>query len=335
VSDTGGCGAMAMLRRVARYLPSLVLLLVLLAVIPGGYPQWLAGYLVLFILQGYVAWLLFCKAGQQFYAYSATMTVGAYTTVVLEHYGIDHLVMEVVAGGVVAGVVAVAFFLSTSRARGFYAGIASFLLAILIPTVIQATTSVTGGQNGITVNGLNFTWGSTRYFVFIVVVVAAVVALLVWLSDTRVGRIFTLIADNEVLTEAAGIRTFNFKLLAYAIGGVVSGIGGGLYLNYFGSISSGDITVFTSVMIFFMPILGSRRSLYGPIIGACFLVLVPELFTSVEQYMDILMGTAYLVVMLFMQDGIVAGVANIIGRVRGTRRGGVCGGEKGFPAGDS
>jgi branched-chain amino acid transport system permease protein len=307
---------MTLSRRVSQYLPATVLLLGLLSFLVGGYIQFLTGFLFLFIIQGYVAWLLFYKAGQSFYGYSAFMIVGAYTCVVLQRLGGVPLVLQIVLGALLSSLIAIVFFLCTSRAKGFYAGMASFLLAILMPKVVEGLYAVTGGRSGVQFTGLDVLWGANNYLLAVILITVAIVAFIPWLCNTRAGKVLTLVAENEPLALAAGINSFNYKLLAYGIAGLLSGLGGGLYINYMGSISSIDITVFTSVSIFFMPLLGSKRSPYGPIVGAMFVVLIPELFSSVERYLDLLFGLSYIVVMVFLPEGIIVGVGNLIANLR-------------------
>lgn len=271
----------------------------------GGYAQWVMGYLYLFIIQGYVAWLLFYKAGQSFYGYSATMALGAYTCVVSQRFLNVSPILQILFGALLSSLLAIIFYLSTSRSRGFYAGMASFLLAILLPKLIEALYPITGGRSGVQINSLNVSLGSTNYFLVVIFITATIVFFIAWLTKTRMGKIWTLISENEDLAESIGLNTFYYKLLAYAMAGLISGLGGALYVHYTSSISSVDINVFTSVTIFFIPLLGSKRSMYGPVIGALFIVLFPELFSSIERYIEILYGLSYILVMIFLPNGLI------------------------------
>jgi branched-chain amino acid transport system permease protein len=147
--------------------------------------------------------------------------------------------------------------------------------------------------------------GSTNYFLVVIFITATIVFFIAWLTKTRMGKIWTLISENEDLAESIGLNTFYYKLLAYAMAGLISGLGGALYVHYTSSISSVDINVFTSVSIFFIPLLGSKRSMYGPVIGALFIVLFPELFSSIERYIEILYGLSYILVMIFLPNGLI------------------------------
>lgn len=291
-----------------------VLLVPLLFALTGGYLQWVVGYLYLFLLQGYVAWFLFFKSGQPFFGYSVTMALGAYGTIILTEMFHWSLLASISISAVMSAIVGVIVFLSTSRAKGFYVSMASFLLAILFPKLIEALQPITGGRSGLYFDGIKAVISGNQFYVIIILSTVVVVALIFWLMGTKVGKILTLISENDTLTQAVGINTFKYKILAYGVAGLLSGFGGALYVNYSGFISSIDIEVFTSLYIVFIPLIGGSRITYGPILGALFVILVPELLVSVERYLRIFFGVLFILVMVLLPDGITP---NIIKLVRG------------------
>ena len=125
----------------------------------------------------------------------------------------------------------------------------------------------------------------------------------------------TLISENDLLTQAVGINTYKYKILAYAIAGLVSGFGGALYVNYTGFISSVDIEVFTTVYIFFIPLIGGSKVFYGPIFGALFVILVPELLVPVERYLRIFFGLIFILVIVLLPDGVAPAIQRLFRRV--------------------
>lgn len=305
--------------RYEKILTVLILLVPLLFALRGGYLQQVTGYLFLFLIQGYVAWFLYFKSGQPFFGYSVTMAVGAYGTIVLTTYVEGFLLPSMLISSVAAGLIGVLIFLATSRARGFYVSMASFLLAILFPKLVEAMQSITGGRSGLYFTGLGGIIGQTSLYLLVVVLTALVVGFFVWLMSTKTGQILTLISENDPLTLAVGINTFKYKALAYAIGGFISGLGGAMYVNYTGFISSVDIEVFTTVYIFFIPLIGGSRVLYGPIVGALFVILVPELLVSVERYMRIFFGLTFILVIVLLPQGLVPSFHQALARIRSAR----------------
>ena len=290
----------------------LILLVPLLFVRKGGYLQEVTGYVYLFLIQGYAAWFLFFKSGQPFFGYSVTMAIGAYGTIVLTTIYHWSLFTSMFISSVLATMVAVAMFLSTSRARGFYVSMASFLLAILFPRLIEALQPITGGRSGLYFGGISEMIGYRTLYLVIIVLTALVTAFFFWMIGTKAGRILTLISKNDRLTQAVGINTFVYKILAYAITGFISGFGGCLYVNYTGFVSSVDIEVFTTLYIFFIPLIGGSRVLYGPILGALFVILVPELLVPVERYFRIFFGLIFILVIVLLPDGLAPNIQKLL-----------------------
>lgn len=281
-----------------------ILLLPSLLVLVGGYFQEIASDVLLFLIQGYVAWFLLYKCGQPFFGYSVTMSLGAYGTIVLTEIYRWPLLVSAVMGTLMSCVIGIGIFMSTCRAKGFYVGMASFLLAILFPKVIDALKPITGGRNGLYFDGVYALMDTNTYYLILVVLTVAIVGFFFWLMTTRVGQTLTLIAENDQLAQTVGLNTFKYKLLAYAIMGLFSGLGGALYVNYYGFISSVDIEVFTTIYIYFIPLIGGSRVCYGPLIGTIIVILVPDLFAAVERYQRILFGLIFILVLIFLPDGV-------------------------------
>lgn len=136
-----------------------------------------------------------------------------------------------------------------------------------------------------------------------------------WIMGTRTGRILTLISENDLLTKAVGINTYKYKVLAYVIAGLVSGFGGAIYVNYTGFISSVDIEVFTTLYIFFIPLIGGSRVFYGPILGALFVILVPELLVPVERYFRIFFGLIFVLMIVLLPEGLAPNFQKLLRRI--------------------
>ncbi len=281
----------------------------------GGYHRWFTGYVLLYLIQGYVAWFIFSKCGQPFYGYAVTMAVGAFSSIVTAVMFGWPLWAGILLGGVLSSLVASTLFVTTSRARGFYVGMVSFMLVILFPSLIEALRDITGGRSGLSFRGLKGLIGLDGLLWLIVGFVIVVAGILFWLMRTKTGRILTIISENDDLAKAVGINTFIYKLLGYAIGGFISGLGGGLYVNYIGSISSVDIGVLTTIYITFIPIVGGSKVPFGPVIGTLFIRLIPEALADIERYLSIIFGAAFVFVMVGMRGGIGDNVVNAIERI--------------------
>lgn len=276
----------------------------------GGYIQWLTGYVLLYLIQGYVAWFLFSKCNQPFYGYAFTMAIGAYSTIVpTVIYGWP-IWGGMLLGGVLSSVAASILYIATSRARGFYVGMVSFLLTILFPSVVEAMRNVTGGRSGMSFGGLSRIIGYDMTLWLLLGVAILVAGIFFWLLRTKTGKIFVSIAENDQLARSIGLNTFRYKLLAFAIAGFISGIGGGLYIGFVRSISSIDLNVTQTLYITFIPIIGGTRVPFGPLLGTLFIRLVPETLSSIERYLDMIFGATFVVVVV----GLPGGIGNFLHR---------------------
>lgn len=294
----------------------LILLLPLLFVLRGGYIQEVTGYVYLFLIQGYAAWFLFFKSGQPFFGYSVTMAIGAYGTIVLTEIYKWPLLASIFISAAMATIVGVIIFISTNRARGFYVSMASFLLAILFPNLIDALQPITGGRSGLYFSGITAIIGYKTLYLLVIFLTAAITALFFWIMGTKAGKILTLISENDQLTQAVGINTLKYKIFAYTVAGFISGFGGALYVNYTGFVSSVDIEVFTTLYIFFIPLIGGSRVFYGPILGALFVILMPELLVPVERYFRIFFGLIFILVIVLLPEGLAPNIEKLLRKMK-------------------
>ncbi|MBW2064347.1 MAG: branched-chain amino acid ABC transporter permease [Deltaproteobacteria bacterium] len=293
----------------------IVLLIPLSFVLWGGYLQQVTGYLYLFIIQGYVAWFLLFRSGQPFFGYSVTMAMGAYGTIVLTEIYKWPLLISALVGSGMATLISVGVFFGTSRAKGFYVGMTSFLLALLFPMVVEGTRDISGGRSGIYFTRPDSLLGPDVLYLLIVFLTALIAAGLFAFMRTKTGTILTLISENDELSQTVGINTIKYKALSYGIAGFLSGVGGALYVNYNGFISSIDVDAFTTLYIYFIPLLGGRKSSYGPLIGALIVIMVPELLLSIERYLRIIMGVVFILVITFLPEGVGPSIENILNRI--------------------
>ena len=117
--------------------------------------------------------------------------MGAYGTIVLTEIYHWPLPVSMIMGCLLSCLLGMAIFLATCRARGFYVGMASFLLAILFPKVIDALKPITGGRNGLYFDGIQGVIDYNSYYLILVLFAVLVVAFLFWLMTTRTGQILT------------------------------------------------------------------------------------------------------------------------------------------------
>jgi branched-chain amino acid transport system permease protein len=127
-----------------------------------------------------------------------------------------------------------------------------------------------------TILGLSFS-GPIKYYYLLVVFVAVVIALTLRLQNSRIGRAWEAIREDEVAARAMGINTTNLKLLAYAMGATFGGVAGGVFSAIQGFISPESFVLVESIMVVSMVVLGGMGNVWGVVLGAILLSFVPEI----------------------------------------------------------
>jgi branched-chain amino acid transport system permease protein len=291
-----------------------LLLTPILFLFADSYWPYITTVVYLFIFQGYVAWFLLYRTGQNFFGYAVTMGCGAYGTIVLTELYNWPILLSGLVGCLLAATVAVVIFFATIRAKGFYVGMVSFLLCVLFPMVIEGMRPITGGRSGIFFDGLALTLGDDLFYIIIILSTVIFVAALFLFMRTKTGAILTIISQNDELTGTVGINTVWYKALAYSLAGFFSGFGGFLFVNFNGTASSVDFDPFLTVYIYFIPLLGGRNVPYGPLIGALIIKLAPELLTSIERYQSIIMGLVFVLVIALLPNGLGTSLDNLVAK---------------------
>jgi branched-chain amino acid transport system permease protein len=124
--------------------------------------------------------------------------------------------------------------------------------------------------------GLTFS-GPIKYYYLLLVVLLAVIVINLRLQDSRIGRAWVAIREDEVAAQSMGINTRNVKLLAFAMGASFGGIAGGMFSAIQGFISPESFVLVDSIMVLAMVVLGGMGNIWGVIAGAVLLSFVPEI----------------------------------------------------------
>jgi len=141
---------------------------------------------------------------------------------------------------------------------------------------------------------------------YIALVAALVVAFVaIRLRDSRLGRAWLAIREDEDVAEALGVNLVQTKLLAYMLGAAFAGLGGAIFAGLLGSIFASSVTLFVSINVAALVIVGGMGSIPGVVVGAIFLIGVPELFREFSEYRFLFYGVALIAMMLFRPEGLL------------------------------
>ena len=253
---------------------------------------------ILFILLSLGLNIVVGFAGLLDLGYIAFYAVGAYTYALLAspHFGL-HLPFWVILpiGAAVACVFGVLLGAPTLKLRGDYLAIVTLgfgeIVRIFLNNLSQPV-NLTNGPQGVTLIdpftvgnfsfarsetflGLTFS-GPVKYYYLLMLVLLAVIVINLRLENSRIGRAWIAIREDEVAAQAMGINTRNIKLLAFAMGASFGGIAGGMFSAMQGFISPESFVLVESIMVLSMVVLGGMGNIGGVIVGALLLSFVPE-----------------------------------------------------------
>ncbi len=317
-----GVGAAGGSRRTRLALMALALAGLLLLPIAGG--LFVAQVMVLvglYILMGLGLNLEVGFAGLLDLGFVAFFAIGAYTVALLTsrgEHGIAHMsfwaaIPVAVAVSLVAGVI---FGIPVLRVRGDYLAIATLGLGEIVRLLVlsDALEPWLGGSFGVLAIPkpviAGYELSGPRQLYYLTVVASALIAYVAWrLQDSRLGRAWMAIREDEDVAQAIGINLVTTKLLAYGIGGAMGGIGGAIFAVMLGSVFPHSFQLLISINVLVLIILGGMGSIWGVIVGALVLVGLPELLREFGEFRFLIYGIVLVAMMLFRPEGLLPAAA--------------------------
>jgi branched-chain amino acid transport system permease protein len=303
----------------------------------------LTNFAILFVLLSLGLNIVVGFAGLLDLGYVAFFAVGAYIYALLAspHFGL-HLPFWITLplGALIACIFGVLLGSPTLKLRGDYLAIVTLGFGEIIRIFMNNLSdpiNITNGPKGIaTIDAINLfglDFGNTtrfgdfavnglmKYYYLLLVILLIVIVINLRLQNSRIGRAWEAIREDELAARAMGINTTRMKLLAFAMGASFGGIAGGVFASIQGFISPESFTLTQSVMILAMVVLGGMGNIWGVILGAVLLSFVPELLRSVvapaQQFLFgkqviesevlrmLLFGLAMVVMMLYRPAGLL------------------------------
>ena len=249
------------------------------------------GYTVLGAL-GVQLLIGFC--GQVTLGHAAFLAVGAYTStlLILEFPWPKFLLdlglaypISILAAAVVAGIWSVLFGLPSARVKGFYLILTTMAAQfITVDFVITQYISQIGGRGqafslppGTIKIGPWVIDSDLKIYYMMLVLVILLVAAVVNLLRSRVGRAWVAIRDNDISAEVMGINVVQYKLFAFFVAGFIGGVAGAFWISNLAAISPEHFPWFWSLWLVGVILIGGVGSIHGTIFGAIFMVVVMEL----------------------------------------------------------
>jgi branched-chain amino acid transport system permease protein len=260
--------------------------------------------------------------------YVAFYALGAYTTAyfsgALPLQPPFHLNPFVVipAAVVVAMLAGVLLGLPTLRLRGDYLAIVTLGFGEIVYVLANDWTSVTGGSPGtlslptfsVSLLGLHYSWNPAdplSYYYLMLGVIVPVIVLFDFLNNSKVGRSWAAIREDEVAAQSLGINALKYKVMAFAIGASTAGVAGVFTAAKVGVLFPATFVLQLSITILVLVIFGGMGSILGVLVGAVFLQWLPSYLTFhsylgyQESDLYLYIGALLVIMMIFRPQGLV------------------------------
>jgi branched-chain amino acid transport system permease protein len=252
--------------------------------------------------------------GQISIGHGAFMMIGGYTTVIMSHDHHTNLIATLPLAALVSFGCGLLVGLPALRLSGVYLALATFALAVSVPQLPLKFSKFLGGSNGLqTDHTVSHLW------LYVVAWSCAAVAFVTaWLLlRGRIGRAFRSVRDSEVAAVSSGVSLPIYKTFAFGVSAAYAGVAGSLFvLATNGFAQPNEFGILLSLKILIGAAVAGLGSLWGLVVGAVFVGLLPEISSSVPLLgpahgQDLVFGLVVILVMLLLPNGFAGLLARL------------------------
>ena len=293
---------------------ALVVLLAGLVAYRSSYFNQIAITTMIFVILAASLNLITGSAGLLSLGHGAFFGVGAYAAALLSTKLGWPFWLTLPAAGAIAAAVGALVAIPTMRLTSIYFAVATLGIGEMIYVTLLNWVGVTRGPMGIrSIPGLSV-FGQEGMVVAMVVVALVMLGTL-WvvhrLTHSYYGNSLRALREDDACADAMGIDVGRLKLQSFGMACAMAGVAGGLFAHTTGYISPESFKFGESILILSMIVVGGLGSLYGSIIGAVLLSVLPELLRDLGSYRMIAVGVVLFVSILFLPKGLVGEVSAI------------------------
>lgn len=255
-------------------------------------------------------------AGMLDLGYVAFYAVGAYSYALLNyHYGVGFW-LALPIGALIGLVFGVLLGIPVLGLRGDYLAIVTLGFGEIVRLILENWSKFTFGPSGIanipkpTLPGFDLTRSQGILFIYYIMIGLVIFTIFVVnrLQDSRLGRSWLALREDEIACQAMGIDKMKTKLAAFALGATWAGMMGVIFASKTAFINPASFTFLESAIILSIVVLGGMGSILGVILGALILILLPEELRAFSQYRMLIFGASMVLMMVFRPQGIISNV---------------------------
>ena len=301
------------------YVPALITISVFALVFPFIFSMYQTNIMItglIYIMLGLGLNIVVGLAGLLDLGYVAFYAVGAYSYALLNHhFGIGFwTALPIGAGvGVLFGIL---LGFPVLRLRGDYLAIVTLGFGEIIRLILENWNEFSFGPSGIgniprpSLFSIQLSLQNATIYIYYLMILLVLFTIFVVnrLQDSRIGRAWIALREDEVACEAMGVDRRKTKLTAFALGATWAGMAGVIFAAKTTFINPASFTIWESIIILCIVVLGGMGSIIGVIVGALILILLPEYLRAFSEYRMLIFGGMLVLMMVFRPGGIVSDV---------------------------
>lgn len=262
--------------------------------------------------------LLIGFAGQISLGHAGFLGIGAYASAVLPtHFGL-HPLLAMTVGAAITAVIASMLAKPIFKLKGNYLAMATLGLGIIISITLRNEAQWTGGPDGmsvpaLTLFGLEFSSEKQWYWLVVTLLVISV-----WTSlniiDSPFGRALRALHGSEVASQVVGVNIARYKASIFVLSAVFASLMGSITAHYIGFVTPNFADFFHSIELVTMVVVGGMASVFGSIVGAVLLTVLPQALATFEGWETVVFGSVLMLCMIFLPKGLVPTLAAKFGK---------------------
>ncbi|MGC8790055.1 MAG: branched-chain amino acid ABC transporter permease [Desulfurella sp.] len=286
-----------------------IVIFILLIFVPYVFSSYVVGVftIALYFAVFVMSWdLLFGYSGEVNFGSTFQIGIGAYTAAILNINTHMPLALCIVLGAVAAILSGLILVAPALRLKGPYFGLITLVSVLLLEQFVTIFAQYTGGEIGLSVPGIISVSSKINYYMALLFCAFSAMVMLV-IARSPIGLILQASAQDPIEAESLGFNITKYKVLAFGISALFSGLSGALLVFHLGTASvSLVVSIAVVLQIIISAIIGGRRTIIGPILGAFFIILLREWLQPLGQLSYVVVSIIGLIVLLFLPDGIIS-----------------------------
>jgi branched-chain amino acid transport system permease protein len=297
-------------------LPLGTIVLLLPACFPSLYYYRVATLVFIFALAALGLNLLMGFAGQVSLGHAAFLGIGAYAVAIGPLHLGGPAWLHVITGALLSALIALVAGRPILRLKGHYLAVVTLGFGLLLSIALNNEARFTGGPDGMAVPrlvvlGLTLRTATQWYWITAgFLLLGALLALN--LIDSPSGRALRAIHDSEVAARVLGVDVADKKLAVFVISAVYASVAGSLFALFNGHVTPDIAGFLRSIELVAMVVLGGMGSVIGSLVGAAFLVILPQTLAVLHEYEHMVLGLVLMLAMIFLRAGIVPTLARLL-----------------------